>query len=350
MPEKERIRKMKIGKLPEPVLVRSVLRQVKHRRDEVMMGPAVGQDCAVLALKEDEAFVMSTDPITGTVKDIGSHSIHITANDLAASGAEPVAVMLTVMLPPEVEEPALRTMMEDVERVCRELQIEVIGGHTEITDVVKQPLISVTGVGKIKKDKMILTSGMKEGQDIIVTKWIGLEGTTIIAKEKEEELRKIFSQSFIQTAKDFDRYLSVVPESRIAMEYGVSAMHDITEGGVFGALWEMAEGAGVGLDVDLKRIPIRQETVELCECFGLNPYILMSSGSMMIAADHGEGLVRALEKAGIHAVIVGQAVSGNDRILRNGEEIRYLDRPQSDELYKIYQTGGDSPTKGSASA
>ena len=175
MPEKERIRKMKIGKLPEPVLVRSVLRQVKHRRDEVMMGPAVGQDCAVLALKEDEAFVMSTDPITGTVKDIGSHSIHITANDLAASGAEPVAVMLTVMLPPEVEEPALRTMMEDVERVCRELQIEVIGGHTEITDVVKQPLISVTGVGKIKKDKMILTSGMKEGQDIIVTKWIGLE-------------------------------------------------------------------------------------------------------------------------------------------------------------------------------
>lgn len=328
---------MKIGKLPEPVLERSVLRLVKHRREEVLMGPAVGQDCAVLALKEDEAFVMSTDPITGTVKDIGSHSIHITANDLAASGAEPVAVMLTVMLPEKVREAALKKMMEDVERVCRELNIEVIGGHTEITDVVKQPLISVTGVGKIKKEKMILTSGMKAGQDIVITKWIGLEGTTIIAKEKEEKLKGVFAQSFIETAKDFDQYLSVVPESRIAMEYGVSAMHDITEGGIFGALWEMAQGAGVGLDVDLKRIPIRQETIEICEQFGLNPYILMSSGSMMIAVDHGEKLVRELEAAGILATVIGQAVDGNDRILRNGEEIRYLDRPQSDELYKIYQ-------------
>ena len=119
------------------------------------------------------------------------------------------------------------------------------------------------------------------------------------------------------------------------MEYGVSAMHDITEGGVFGALWEMAEGAGVGLDVDLKKIPIRQETVELCECFGLNPYILMSSGSMMIAADDGHELVRKLEQAGIHAVVVGRTNSGNDRILRNGEDVRYLDKPQPDELYKV---------------
>lgn len=328
---------MKIGKLPEQVLVRSVLKQVKHRREEVLMGPGVGQDCALLALGEDEAFVMSTDPITGTVKDIGSHCIHITANDLAASGAEPVAVMLTVMLPPNVREIALRKMMEDVERVCRELHMEVIGGHTEITDVVKQPVISVTGVGKIKKNHMILTSGTKAGQDIVVTKWIGLEGTTIIAKEKESRLKEVFSDGFIQTAKDFDRFLSVVPESKIAMEYGVSAMHDITEGGIFGALWEMAEGAGLGLDIDLKKIPVRQETIEICECFGLNPYILMSSGSMMIAADHGEGLVRKLQEAGIAAAVIGQAVSGNDRILRNGEEVRYLDRPQSDELYKIYQ-------------
>lgn len=333
---------MKIGKLPEQVLVRSVLKQIGHRRDEVLMGPAVGQDCAVLSLAEDEAFVMSTDPITGTVKDIGSHSIHITANDLAASGAEPVAVMLTVMLPPRVREAALKTMMADVEKTCRELQMEVIGGHTEITDVVKQPLISVTGVGKIKKNQMILTSGMQAGQDIIITKWIGLEGTTIIAKEKEEELKKFFSDSFIDTAKAFDQYLSVVPESKIAMKYGVSAMHDITEGGVFGALWELAEGAGVGLDVDVKKIPIRQETIEVCECFGLNPYILMSSGSMMIAADQGEGLVRALQEAGISAKIVGHATEGNDRILRNGEEIRYLDRPQSDELYKIYQEENQS--------
>ncbi len=326
---------MKIGKLPEQVLVRSVLKQINHRRPEVMMGPAVGQDCAVLELGPDEVFVMSSDPITGTVKDIGNHCIHITANDLAASGAEPVGVMLTVMLPEAVEEPALRKMMQDVENTCEQLHIEVLGGHTEITNVVRQPLISVTGVGKVKKDQVLLTNHMKPGHDLVVTKWIALEGTTIIAKEKEEELSKLFMPSFIQTAKDFDQYLSVIPESRIASRCGVSAMHDITEGGIFGALWELAEGAGTGLDIDLKSIPIRQESIEVCEQFGVNPYLLMSSGSMLIATENGPSLVRALAEEGIHAAVIGKATDGNDRILRNGEEIRYLDRPQSDELYKV---------------
>lgn len=326
---------MKIGKLPEQVLVRSVLKQVKHRREEVLMGPAVGQDCAVVQHGEDEVFVMSTDPITGTVKDIGSHSIHITANDLAASGAEPVGVMLTVMLPESIDEPALRRMMQDVENTCRELNIEVLGGHTEITDVVRQPLISVTGIGKVKRNQVLLTNNMKPGHELVVTKWIALEGTTIIAKEKEEELLGVFAESFVKTAKDFDQYLSVIPESRVAVECGVSAMHDITEGGIFGALWELAEGAGTGLDIDLKKIPIRQESVEVCEQFNVNPYLLMSSGSMLIATDRGEELVRKLAEAGIHSAVIGRATDSNDRILRNGEEVRYLDRPQSDELYKV---------------
>ena len=326
---------MKIGKLPEPVLIRSVLKQVKHRREEVLVGPAVGQDCAVVQVESDEVLVMSTDPITGTVKDLGSHSIHITANDLAASGAEPIGVMLTVMLPDTVEEPEVKKMMQEAEATCKKLNMEVLGGHTEITNVVRQPLISVTGVGKIKKSRVITTLQVQPEQDIVVTKWIGLEATTILAKEREEELRKRFPAGIVDTAIGFDRFLSVVPESRIAMEHGVTAMHDITEGGVFGAIWEMASGAGVGLEVDLKKIPIRQETVEICQYFDLNPYQIMSSGSMMIAADDGHELVRKLEKAGIHAAVVGRTNAGNDRILRNGEDVRYLDKPQPDELYKV---------------
>lgn len=326
---------MKIGKLPESVLIRSVLKQVKHRREEVLVGPAVGQDCAALAVEPDEVIVMSTDPITGTVKDLGSHCIHITANDLAASGAEPIGVMLTVMLPDTIEEPEIRRMMQDAETLCKQLNMEVLGGHTEITNVVRQPLISVTGVGKIKRDRLMTMTQIKPDQDIVVTKWIGLEATTILAKEREEELAKRFPSVLVDTARDFDQYLSVVPESKIAMEHGVTAMHDITEGGVFGALWEMASGAGVGLEVDLKKIPIRQETIEICEYFGLNPYQIMSSGSMMIAADDGYELVRKLELAGIHAAVVGRTNSKNDRILRNGEDVRYLDKPQPDELYKV---------------
>lgn len=328
---------MKIGKLPEPMLIRSVLKQVKHRREEVLVGPAVGQDCAVIQGEEGEVFVLSSDPITGTTKDIGKHSVHITANDLAASGAEPVGIMLTILLTPETTEEELKAMVRDVESACQELNMEVMGGHTEITNVVKQPLISLTGVGKISKQEVLTTDSIKPGQDIVITKWIGLEGTSIAAKEKEAFLLERFAPSFVKTAKEFDQYLSVVPEARIAREWGVSAMHDITEGGVFGALWEMGSGAGVGLDIDLKAIPIRQETVEVCEALGLNPYILMSSGSMMIAAEDGYGLVRKLSQAGIPAAVVGKATDGRDRILRNGEDTRYLDKPQSDELYKIYQ-------------
>ncbi len=326
---------MKIGKLPEQVLLRSVLKEVGHRREEVLMGPGVGQDCAVVALDSDEMFVMSADPITGTVKDIGSHSIHITANDLAASGAEPVGVMLTILIPEETAESELRVMMRDVEQTCKALHMEVLGGHTEVTNVVRQPLISVAGVGKVKKGREVLTNGLKAGDDLIVTKWIALEGTSIIAKEKEADLKKALPEELVDTAKRFDQYLSVLPESRIAVAHGVSAMHDTTEGGILGALWEFVEGAGVGLDVELRQIPIRQESVEICERYGLNPYQLMSSGSMLIGTTRGAALVRRLREAGIPAVLIGQTTEGRDRILRNGEEIRYLDRPQSDELYRL---------------
>ena len=195
------------------MLVRSVLKQAKHRRDEVLVGPAVGQDCAVMELGPDEVFVMSSDPITGTVKDIGSHGIHVTANDLAASGAEPVGVILTVLLPENIEEEQIRKMMQDAERTCKELNIEIMGGHTEITNVVRQPLLTVTGVGKTKKKDLLTTMQVHPGQDIVVTKWIGLEGTSILAKEKEEELLQRFNQDLVHTAQQFDQ--SVCPLCRM---------------------------------------------------------------------------------------------------------------------------------------
>ena len=327
--------KMKIGKLSEPILIRSVLKQVKHRRDEVLVGPAVGQDCAVVEIGPDEVFVMSTDPITGTAKDLGSHCIHVTANDLAAGGAEPVGVMLTVMLPNNTKETVLKEIIHDAEEVCESLNMEILGGHTEVTNAVCKPLVSVTGVGKMKRSQVVTIGDIKPEQDIVLTKWIGLEATVILAKEKEEELAKRFPCGIVDTAKEFSKYLSVVPESKIAMAHGVSSMHDVTEGGVFGALWEMVNSAGLGMEVELKKIPIRQETVEICEYFGLNPYLIMSSGSMMITTDDGNGLVRKLEKEGIHATIIGRTNASNDKILLNGEEVRYLDKPQPDELYKI---------------
>lgn len=326
---------MKVGKVPENVLKRSVIKQLHYRRDEVIVGPGIGEDCAALALEPDEMVVMSTDPITGTTKDIGKLAIQITANDLASAGAEPIGVLLTILLPDGTREIALKRIMEQMELACRDAKMQILGGHTEVTKVVNQPVVSVTGVAKAKKGQLVTTAGAKPGMDIVVTKWIGLEGTTILSKEKEAELKEHFPEEFVDTAISFEQYLSVIPEAAVAVKSGVGAMHDVTEGGIFGALWEMAEASDVGLEIDLKKIPIRQETIEVCEYFDVNPYGLISSGSMLMAAEDGEKLVDRLARTGIPASVVGKAVAGNDRVILRDGERRFLEPPKTDELYKV---------------
>ena len=330
---------MEVGKVPESVLKRSVFKQIRTKREEVLIHPGVGEDCAALKLADDEVFVMSTDPITGTDKNTGELAVQITANDLASAGAEPVALLLTVLLPVTADEPMIRRLMQEVETACEKLHIQVVGGHTEVTRAVTQPVVTVTGVGKAKDGRVISTGGAKPGQDIVVTKWVGLEGTAIIARSQEKALKSRYSQDFIDQAKDCIRYLSVVDDARIAMQVGVSAMHDVTEGGIFGAFWEMAQASGVGLTVDLKKVPLRQETVEICEFFDLNPYQLISSGSMLMACDRGYDVVEALRKEGIRASVVGKFTDSHDKIIHYDEnETRYLEPPKPDELYKV-ETG-----------
>ena len=328
---------MKIGKVPENVLKRSILKQIKTKRAEVLVGAGVGEDCAAIALAPDEVMVLSTDPITGTTKDIGKWAVMVSANDIASSGAEVIGMLVCAMLPPDISEAELKEAMQQIEVSCEELNIQVVGGHTEITDAVTRPILTMTGIGKVKKDRFLTTGGAKPGQDIVITKWIGLEGTSILAKEKEDELLSKFPRHLVDEAKEYDRMMSVIPEAAIAVKSNVSAMHDITEGGVFGALWELAESAGVGLTVDLKKLPIKQATVEICNYYDINPYELMSSGSMLMAVDNGHDLVRALEQEQIHAVVVCKVTDSNDKIVINGEETRFLEPPKTDELYKALQ-------------
>jgi len=326
---------MNVGKIPESALKRSVINQIRHRRNEVLLGPGVGEDCSVIELAEDEVLVMSSDPITGAIKDIGTLAVHITANDIASSGAEPVALMLTILLPEGSREEELRAMMQDMEAVCARLNIEIAGGHTEVTKAVNQPIVTVTGIGKIKRDKVIKTAGALPGQEIVMTKWAGLEGTAIIAAEKYDELITRYPRSFIDSAKSMIEYISVVPEAMIAGEIGASSMHDVTEGGIFGALWEIGAAAKVGMEVFLDKILLKQETVEICEFYDINPYMLISSGCLLIITDRGNLMVDKLKEAGIAAAVIGRITSGNDRIIINGEERRYLEPPKSDELYKV---------------
>ncbi len=329
---------MEIGKVPENVLKRAVFKQIRHRRQEIILHSGVGEDCCAMEVEEGYALVFSTDPITGTDKGIGRLAVHINANDIASSGAEPIGVLTSIILPPRTREKKLREIMQEIEEACRELSIEVMGGHSEVSDAVTRPILNVTCVGKVRKDRLVSTGGLVPGDELVMTKWAGLEGTAIIAQDMEEDLLKTLPDWIVEEAKGFVKYLSVIPESSVAVELGADAMHDVTEGGIFGALWEMGEASGVGIIADLYKIPIKQETIEVCEVFDVNPYMLMSSGSMLIGCKNGNLLVEKLMEKGINAAVIGKATEGNDRIITMGEDFRYLEPSGSDELYKVQKT------------
>ncbi len=326
---------MKIGKISESILKRSVLKQIKGDRPEVRQGSSVGADCAVTELLDGENVVLSTDPVMGTISEVGRRAVHRTVNNVASAGAEPFGVLLSVLLPENVEESELREMMQSIETECEALNVQIMGGHTQVTRAVNEPVITATGVGRVKSGALFSAKRIKSGADIVVTKWVGLEGAYTLANRKSEELKTYFAVPFIRNAQKFADYFSVVPEAKVAAEHGAQAMHDISEGGVFGALWEIAEAGGVGLDIDLKAIPIKQETVEICNFFDINPYQLRSAGSLIIIAENGYDMVRELKDAGIPSEVIGKTTGGNDRTVRNGDEKRFLTRPEPDEIYRV---------------
>jgi hydrogenase maturation factor len=326
---------MKLGKVSETILKRSVFKQLTSHRQEIIVKPNIGEDCSAIKFHKDDVCVVSTDPITGAVNDIGSLAVHITANDLASSGAEPIGILLTLLLPENFAEEELKKIMQDVNKVCEELNVAVMGGHTEVTNAVNKPIISVTGIGKVNENNLILTGKAEVSQDIVITKWAGLEGTAIIAKDNEEKLRQHFNTELMDRAIALGNYISVVDEAIIARDHGATSMHDVTEGGVFGALWEMAACSNVGIEVILEKIPVKQETIEICEYYEINPYKLISSGCMLITTYNGQQLVDKLTQKGISSSVIGKVVMGKNKIVIQSDTRRSLTPPKTDELYKV---------------
>lgn len=328
---------MKVGKIPESVLKRSVIKQVKVNKDKILSGPGVGMDFGAAFCEKGETFVFSTSPVAGYGSDIGVTAFLNVANNIAVSGADPVGVMVTVLLPVKTEEDVLRKLLKEIVNVAKTSGMAILGGHTEMMDAVNAPIISITGVGKVKREKMVSAAGAKAGQDIIMTKYIAAYGTSQIAREQEEALLTRYPKSFLMEAQDMDKMYSIAAEAAIARDFHISAMHDVSECGVYGALWELAAASKVGLEIDLAKVPVKQHTIEVCEFFDLNPYMLRGNGSLLIVADHGSALVDALLTAGIEAAIIGHITDNQDKVVIYGEEAdrRFLEPPRRDEIYRI---------------
>ncbi len=326
---------MQVGKVSEPILKRSVLRQINHRREEVLWGPGVGMDCCMLNLKEEEGVLLTSNPITYG-KDLPFDiAVHSAANDITAAGGEIIGILMTVLLPEGSPEAVLQNMIKETEKTCEACRIEIMGGHTEITAFVNQPVITVTGVGKIRRSRATATAGVLPGDEIVMTKWAGLLGTAILAREHNRKLTSRYNHDFIQNAVQFISYLPTGKEALLSEKAEVKLMHNASNGGIFGALWELGARTGLGLTADLNKIPIKQETIEICEFFDINPYQLLSGGSLLLVTGKGNELADMLCDNGIPAAVIGRFTEDMGRIIRNQDERRFLEPPKSDELYRI---------------
>lgn len=328
---------LKVGKLDNKLLSEAVISKIKCKRPEVLVHAGVGEDCATIDFGQYEC-VMSTDPITASVKDIGRLCIHISANDIASNGIEPIGIMLAVMLPAGTTEDDITHIMGQAAEAAAECNIEIIGGHTEITRAVNRPVIVSTAVGRGLARQSASARAMKAGDAIIMTKTAGIEGTGIIARDYENELAPVLSQDEQEHAKKLLSKVSVVKEGIIAGRLGTHGMHDITEGGLLGAIWEMCNIAGQGALIDKQKIPTDPVSEKICDHFGIDILRLISSGSMLIIAEpeKKDRIITEISSAGISATEIGKIVSLEEGLyIKDGQTRCEIEPPRSDELYKV---------------
>ena len=317
-------------------MVRAVYSNGGKRTSRLVLGPGIGRDAAVVRLGE-KLVVLTADPVTGTTKQIGEHSVHINANDIAATGAKPVWYMCTVLLPPSTSERTLARIMSGIDQVSRSLGITVAGGHTEVTRGLDRPLIAGFMIGEVG-GRVLSSANMRVGDWILMTKTAGIEGTAILASEYSERLKRI-KPAMVRKAQSLAKQISIVGEAMsISKIAGVHALHDPTEGGVLNGLWELAEASGLGMEVWTDRIPLAAETSRICSELRLDPLKLMSSGCLLVAvAPHSVG--RVMKELRNHRVRVSEVGRVRPRaegrfLLKGGKKLGLVAVPQ-DELYKL---------------
>jgi len=330
---------MQTGKLPPALLERYVLSRQGRPRPEVLVPAALGEDSSILDL-EGDLCVLSADPITGSGSEVGRLAVHVACNDVAASGGEPVGILLTVLVPVDWQPEDIGALMEQAHTAACEVGVQIIGGHTEVTPGLPQAIVAATVVGRATRGRLITSSGLAPGAEIIVTKGVGLEGTAIFALDFAAELRRAgVAEETIAAAARLARRISVVPEARIAAAQGATAMHDVTEGGVLGALYEFASASRVGLRIELAAMPVLPETRAVCTALGADPLRLIGSGALLIGTppERSRAILAALQAAGIMAAVVARALPASEGmcLVAADGKLQPLEPPESDELWRV---------------
>lgn len=284
---------------------------------------------------ENHRIITTIKTAYGQSKEMGMYALAAAMNELQAVGAEQLCAEIEITIPMYAFKSRMHTMEKIMKQLCKEKKIELANIHSEKSSIVNQTMVRVTvmGVAKVETKE----TPQYEGQTIVMTKWAGMEGMLRIATEQEASLRERFSTGFMKQILSYKEAIFAEKEIALAREAGVTIIRQVTDGGILAALWNLAKETGTGLEADLRQLPVLQETIEVCEHFRLNPYQLTSAGTLLFVTEDGENLVEMLKEHDIPARIVGKLTDNNDKILQNGEEVRYIDRPAPDELMKIFE-------------
>ena len=357
---------MRIGKVKESILKRSVLRQLHNHSEQG--SPASGEDAGVLFMpefmpeftqgfSEKNGVAMAVNPVEGWTF-AAKRAVYGAVNSMLAAGAAPKAISLSILMPEEAEEKQLKALIKEIDSLCMQEDILVLSGHTAVSPYVSTLILSVTAMGSITENRKDITANRENNTankesiadskgntkqiavvnadlDLVVAGTVGREGAAMLAAEYAKRLEERYAPSYIEAAKHLFDDGSMTAVADILQEKEVVSVHDVREGGIFAALWEMAAAANVGLSIDLKNIPIKQHTIEVCEYFNLNPYMLRSGGTLLLACANGARIVEQLKNAGVEAAVIGQTTAGNDRLIRYDDEARFLEPPKMDEYYKV---------------
>lgn len=331
---------VKSGKLPPDDLRRLVLGRLGTRRADVLVHAALGEDATVIEFGS-ECCVLSADPITAAGDRAGWLGVHVACNDVAAMGADPVGVLATVLLPEAADEGVVTRLMGDMHDAATELGIEILGGHTEVTPGIQAPILAMTAVGRAPRGRIVQSSGARPGDAIVLAKWAGLEGTAILATDLADRLEGRLPPATIVAARSCINLVSVVREGLAAAELGATAMHDPTEGGVLGALWELAEASHCGFELEAAAVPIRPDTLAVCGVFRADPLRLISSGALLIACPDAEAMVRGFQSRSLQAAAIGRMIAEERIVIQDGQ--RVAARPVwRDELWRVLEDVGST--------
>ncbi len=342
---------MRIGKLTDEQLESLVLSRLPQLSSKTLSGAGIGADCAWLKTGEN-LLVTSSDPITAGGSESGTLAIHVSCNDIAACGVQPTGILIVIIAPPSATEEEIVSIVDQASREAGKLGVDIVGGHTEVSDCVNRFVVISTAFGVVEKGSPVPLGHAKPGDKLLITKTAAIEGSFIAANEHSDKLEGKVTPEFIEEAKTYSQLISVVKEGTIlgslASETSsltfegfprscVNLMHDVTEGGVEGAAFEMADFSKVGVTLDKRLVPLTDCSKAICDALELDPYRLISSGALMIASSEPDRVIKALAEEGIRATVIGEFTDldeGAKTIGLDGE-IRQMPAPSADEIYKI---------------